>query len=40
MLDDEKIEVLKPREKWTAAKKKTSSYNSKAKTTKARATSS
>ena len=32
ILDDEKIEVLKPREKWTAAEKKASSCNSKAKT--------
>ena len=31
MLDDEKVEVLKPREKWTAAEKKVSSCNSKAK---------
>ena len=32
ILDDEKVEVLKPREKWTAAEKKASSCNSKAKT--------
>ena len=32
MLDDKKVEVLKPRDKWTAAEKKASSCNSKAKT--------
>ena len=32
ILDDEKVEVLKPREKWTTAEKKASSCNSKAKT--------
>ncbi|XP_048609135.1 uncharacterized protein LOC106381233 isoform X1 [Brassica napus] len=32
MLDDEKVEVLKPREKWTTAEKNASSYNSKAQT--------
>lgn len=32
MLDDEKVEVVKPRDKWTAAEKKASSCNSKAKT--------
>ncbi|KAF8047550.1 hypothetical protein N665_2958s0001 [Sinapis alba] len=32
MLDDEKVEVLKPRDQWTTAQKKTSSCNSKTKT--------
>ena len=32
MLDDEKVEILKPRNQWTAAEKKSSNCNSKVKT--------
>ncbi|KAF3609082.1 hypothetical protein DY000_02044636 [Brassica cretica] len=32
MLNDEKVEVLKPRDQWTASEKRASSCNSKAKT--------